>query len=92
MTSCRKFDQLGDWFFVRHPSVGYEIFRGKQQVADGFLLRRTSGRTTRTSRIAQPICRLVIDATVHFSPEMLDGWLWLENSVSRAIEVMSLDV
>ena len=35
-TSCRKFDQFGDWYFVRNPKVVYNIFRRDQQVADIF--------------------------------------------------------
>ncbi|NNL76710.1 MAG: glycosyltransferase [Desulfobacterales bacterium] len=35
-TSCRKFDQFGDWYFVRNPKVVYDIFKRNQQVADAF--------------------------------------------------------
>ena len=33
-TSCRKFDQFGDWYFVRHPKVVFDIFQQNQRVAD----------------------------------------------------------
>jgi glycosyltransferase involved in cell wall biosynthesis len=35
-TSCRKFDQFGDWYFVRNPKVVYNIFKRDQQAADFF--------------------------------------------------------
>lgn len=35
-TSCRKFDQFGDWYFVRNPKVVYDLFNGHQQTADAF--------------------------------------------------------
>ena len=35
-TSCRKFDQFGDWYFVRNPKVVYKIFKRDQQAADFF--------------------------------------------------------
>lgn len=35
-TSCRKFDQFGDWYFVLNPGLVYDIFRRKQSVADAF--------------------------------------------------------
>ncbi|MDC0357500.1 glycosyltransferase [Oligoflexia bacterium] len=30
-TSCRKFDTLGDWFFLRHPFMSLRLLRGKSQ-------------------------------------------------------------
>ncbi len=35
-TSCRKFDEHGDWYFVRNPKIVFDIFRRKQQAADSF--------------------------------------------------------
>lgn len=35
-TSCRKFDQFGDWYFIRNPGLVYNIFNRKQKVADAF--------------------------------------------------------
>lgn len=35
-TSCRKFDQFGDWYFVRKPGMVYRIFRRDQKAADEF--------------------------------------------------------
>ena len=35
-TSCRKFDQFGDWYFVRHPGVVWNIFRRSQKTSDAF--------------------------------------------------------
>jgi len=35
-TSCRKFDQFGDWYFVRHPRVVWNIFRRCQQTSAAF--------------------------------------------------------
>jgi glycosyltransferase involved in cell wall biosynthesis len=29
VTSCRKFDQFGDWYFARRPWEAYNIIRGK---------------------------------------------------------------
>lgn len=31
VTSCRKFDKLGDWFFLRHPVLFYRVFKGKDR-------------------------------------------------------------
>jgi glycosyltransferase involved in cell wall biosynthesis len=37
ITSCRKFDTLGDWFLVRNPGLVWRIFTGKSQKdADDF--------------------------------------------------------
>ena len=36
VTSCRKFDQFGDWYFVRHPGLVFDIFCRKQRAADEF--------------------------------------------------------
>lgn len=36
VTSCRKFDQFGDWYFVRHPMVVYRVFKRDQKQADQF--------------------------------------------------------
>lgn len=35
-TSCRKFDQFGDWYFVRHPKVVYDLFKRNPQAAEIF--------------------------------------------------------
>lgn len=35
-TSCRKFDQFGDWCFVRHPGWVVGIFRADRKIADEF--------------------------------------------------------
>lgn len=35
-TSCRKFDQFGDWYFVRNPRVVYNIFRRNRRAAEAF--------------------------------------------------------
>jgi glycosyltransferase involved in cell wall biosynthesis len=35
-TSCRKFDQFGDWYFVRNPSVVYNIFKRNRKAAEVF--------------------------------------------------------
>ena len=37
ITSCRKFDQFGDWYFFRNPKLVKELFKGTNQTAaDGF--------------------------------------------------------
>lgn len=37
VTSCRKFDQFGDWYLFRNPAFVRKIFRGdNQQAADKF--------------------------------------------------------
>jgi glycosyltransferase involved in cell wall biosynthesis len=36
VTSCRKFDQWGDWIFVRHPMMVYRIFKRDPEQADRF--------------------------------------------------------
>jgi glycosyltransferase involved in cell wall biosynthesis len=36
VTSCRKFDQFGDWYFVKHPRVVYRVFKRDQKQADQF--------------------------------------------------------
>jgi glycosyltransferase involved in cell wall biosynthesis len=36
-TSCRKFDQFGDWYFFRNPKLVKELFKGtNQKAANGF--------------------------------------------------------
>ena len=35
ITSCRKFDQLGDWYIVRNPRLLWTLNRGKDQEAAG---------------------------------------------------------
>lgn len=35
-TSCRKFDQFGDWYFIRHPMVVYQVFKRDPKQADQF--------------------------------------------------------
>lgn len=35
-TSCRKFDEFGDWYFVRNPKAVYDIFNQDKKVADEF--------------------------------------------------------
>ena len=35
-TSCRKFDQFGDWCFVRRPKLVLDIFRRRQAAANEF--------------------------------------------------------
>ena len=36
VTSCRKFDQFGDWYFIKNPMVVYRIFKRDQKQADQF--------------------------------------------------------
>jgi GT2 family glycosyltransferase len=36
VTSCRKFDLFGDWYFVRNPMVVYRVFKRDQKQADEF--------------------------------------------------------
>ena len=51
-TSCRKFDQFGDWYFVRNPKVVFEIFNQNRKTADGFYYdaRQTDGEPSDDSR------------------------------------------
>jgi hypothetical protein len=36
-TSCRKFDQFGDWYLFRNPRLVRQIFTGRnREAADGF--------------------------------------------------------
>ncbi len=35
-TSCRKFDQFGDWYFVRRPNAIYDLFNQDKALADQF--------------------------------------------------------
>lgn len=36
-TSCRKFDQFGDWYLLRNPNLVKELFKGtNQKAANGF--------------------------------------------------------
>jgi hypothetical protein len=36
-TSCRKFDQFGDWYLFKHPGLVRAVFKGDNQTAaDGF--------------------------------------------------------
>ena len=37
ITSCRKFDQFGDWYLLKNPKLVKEIFKGtNQKAANGF--------------------------------------------------------
>jgi glycosyltransferase involved in cell wall biosynthesis len=36
VTSCRKFDQFGDWYFIKRPMVVYRVFKRNQKQADQF--------------------------------------------------------
>ena len=36
VTSCRKFDQFGDWYFVRKPWIVYRLFQRRQDTVDEF--------------------------------------------------------
>jgi hypothetical protein len=45
VTSCRKFDQFGDWYFVKHPSVVYRLFRRDSRQADLFYYDARSKNT-----------------------------------------------
>jgi len=40
VTSCRKFDQFGDWYFIKNPSVVYRIFKRDPKQADQFYYDR----------------------------------------------------
>lgn len=31
VTSCRKFDKLGDWYFLKHPAMFLRLLRGKDR-------------------------------------------------------------
>jgi hypothetical protein len=35
-TSCRKFDQFGDWYFAQNPEIVFNIFKRKKDAADKF--------------------------------------------------------
>ncbi|PIS47527.1 MAG: glycosyl transferase family 2 [Elusimicrobia bacterium CG08_land_8_20_14_0_20_51_18] len=32
-TSCRKMDRFGDWFFIRHPLLGFRLLTGRDRKA-----------------------------------------------------------
>jgi glycosyltransferase involved in cell wall biosynthesis len=36
VTSCRKFDEFGDWYFIKNPMVVYRVFKRDQNQADQF--------------------------------------------------------
>lgn len=36
VTSCRKFDQFGDWYFAKNPWVVYRVFKNDRRQADLF--------------------------------------------------------
>jgi hypothetical protein len=37
VTSCRKFDRFGDWYFFKNPSIVRGLFRGNnRELADKF--------------------------------------------------------
>jgi glycosyltransferase involved in cell wall biosynthesis len=36
VTSCRKFDEFGDWYFIKNPMVVYRVFKRDQKQADQF--------------------------------------------------------
>lgn len=37
VTSCRKFDEFGDWFLLKNPRLVWKIFQGKDQKAADLL-------------------------------------------------------
>ena len=37
VTSCRKFDEFGDWFLIKNPRLVWKIFKGKDQKAADWL-------------------------------------------------------
>jgi len=36
VTSCRKFDQFGDWYFIKHPRFVRRLLRGSPEAADRY--------------------------------------------------------
>jgi glycosyltransferase involved in cell wall biosynthesis len=36
VTSCRKFDQFGDWYFIRNPRFVRRLIRGNRKEADSY--------------------------------------------------------
>ena len=49
VTSCRKFDQFGDWYFIKNPMVVYRVFKRDQKQADQFYYDSRSKITEQTS-------------------------------------------
>jgi len=49
ITSCRKFDQFGDWYFVKNPRVVYRIFKRDPKQADRFYYDMRSENTKDTT-------------------------------------------
>ena len=45
VTSCRKFDQFGDWYFIKNPVVVYRVFKRYQKQADQFYYDARSENT-----------------------------------------------
>ncbi len=48
-TSCRKFDQFGDWCFVLKPWLVYKIFDGDKKTVDRFYYDMRSGAQVKNS-------------------------------------------
>jgi glycosyltransferase involved in cell wall biosynthesis len=36
VTSCRKFDQFGDWYFIRNPRFVRNLIKGNKKAADSY--------------------------------------------------------
>ena len=49
VTSCRKFDQFGDWYFIKNPMVVYRVFKRDQKQADQFYYDARSKVTEQTN-------------------------------------------
>ncbi|MDY6792277.1 MAG: glycosyltransferase [Thermodesulfobacteriota bacterium] len=51
VTSCRKFDQFGDWYFVKNPMVVYRVFKRDPKQADQFYYDARSNTTERDTSV-----------------------------------------
>lgn len=51
VTSCRKFDQFGDWYFIKNPMVVYRVFKRDPKQADQFYYDVRSDTTERDTSV-----------------------------------------
>jgi len=60
VTSCRKFDQFGDWYFIKNPMVVYRIFKRDQKQADQFYYDSRSEITEQINSVERKTPRPLI--------------------------------
>jgi len=66
-TSCRKFDQFGDWYLIRNPRLVFAIFSGRDRAAANRFYYHTRDKTAWQIPKRQPI-RCAVDRLRELEP------------------------